>query len=192
VRTPTQAGRAATYDEVVETVVLPSGDRLVIRPIRRDDGERLRASHARLSPDTRYRRFLAPKPTLTTGDARYLTDLDAHDHLALVVLPAGDPERIVAVARYIRLPADPQAAEFAIVVGDAYQRSGLGSILLSRLAREGLAHGVERFVGSMLAENAGAHRLVQRVTPAPARWRHHGAVDEVEFTLAADPVLLAA
>ncbi len=78
---------------------------VLIRPIRADDGERLSASHARLSPESRYRRFLSAKPELTGADVRYLVEVDGIDHIALVATQPSLPgEPIVAVARCIRVP----------------------------------------------------------------------------------------
>jgi RimJ/RimL family protein N-acetyltransferase len=176
----------------VERVTLRTGEQVLIRPIRPDDGERLRASYHRLSPESKYRRFLAIKPELSSRDTRYFVAVDAHDHVALVACPLDAPEMIVAVARFVRRREDPGAAEFAIVVGDDYQRSGLGGALLRSLAARAREQGIERFVGSILAENVAAHRLVAGVAAAPAQWRHTGTVDEVEFDLGAAPALLAA
>ena len=39
----------------------------MIRPIAADDGPRLRAAYDRLSSESKYRRFLAPKPHLTNS-----------------------------------------------------------------------------------------------------------------------------
>lgn len=71
-----------------------------IREIRADDGERLRASHARLSAESRYRRFLGAKPTRTEA-ARYLVQIDGREHYALVATASigGRHGEIIAVAR---------------------------------------------------------------------------------------------
>ncbi len=142
----------------MECHTLNDGRQVAIRPIGPDDHERLRASHARLSPESRYRRFLATKPELSSADARYLVEVDGSDHLALVAtLPDEPDEPIVAVARYIRLPDDPAAAEYAIVVGDDYQRQGLAGELMTRLAHAAVARGVKRFRATMLADNIAIH-----------------------------------
>ena len=52
----------------MEFVRLRSGREVAIRPIRADDVGRLEAAHARLSPDSRYGRFLAAKPRLTSEE----------------------------------------------------------------------------------------------------------------------------
>ncbi len=168
---------------------LPDGTQVKIRPIRADDGQRLRDSHVRLSEESRYRRFLAAKPELTEADARYLVEVDACDHYALVATLVGglgdDPEPIVAVARYIRLPGDPQTAEFAIVVGDRLQGQGLATELLARLARAAAVRGVRRFTATMLSDNVAIRRLLARIGVGPPSMRHFGSITEIDVELRA-------
>ena len=83
------------------------------------------------------RRFLTPKSSFSRAELRYLTEVDGRDHVALVVeYPAEPVRRLIAVARFIRLHDDPEAADVAIVVADDWQRRGLGSLLSELLARE--------------------------------------------------------
>lgn len=166
----------------MEIVTLPSGRRVEIRPIEAADGPRLQAAYERLSPQTKYRRFLAVKPRLTGADVTYLTGADGTDHVALVATLADDPGRIIAVARFVRVAEDPSAAELAIVVGDPYQGEGLGTELLARLASAALASGIGRLKATMLADNVPVHRLLRH---GVARERHLGPIDEVEVELAA-------
>jgi RimJ/RimL family protein N-acetyltransferase len=165
----------------------PHRDRpIVIRPIDGTDGERLRDSHERLSPESRYRRFLAVKPHLTSADVRYLVDIDGRDHVALVAtLPEGDDQPIVAVARFIRIPGEPEVAEVAIVVNDALQGRGVGTELLARLAEEAVARGVSRFRATMLADNVAVHRLFESLAAGPVDRRRLGEISELEFPLPA-------
>jgi RimJ/RimL family protein N-acetyltransferase len=170
----------------VDLYSLSDGRVVTIRPIQVDDDVRLRAAHARLSDESRYRRFLAATPQLTAADARYLVDVDGCDHFALVATIAeADGEAIVAVARFVRLDEDPRAAEFAIVVGDAYQRSGLGAGLLGRLADAAALRGVDRFHATLLTENVAIQRLIARVAGDDVESRRLGTVSEVEFELPA-------
>jgi GNAT superfamily N-acetyltransferase len=126
---------------------------VLIRPIRRDDGDRLSASHTRLSPESRYRRFLSAKPELTGADVRYLVEVDGIDHIALVATQPWLPdEPIVAVARCIRIPDSPDSGEMAIVVADALQGQGVGTQLVGRLAELAVAQGITRFRAVMLSE----------------------------------------
>ena len=157
---------------------------ILIRPIHAGDRERLRDSHERLSPESRYRRFLAVKPHLTAADVRYLVDIDGRDHVALVAtLPESAEEPIVGVARFIRIPEEPEVAEVAIVVNDALHGRGVGTELLARLAEEAVARGVLRFRATMLADNVVIHRLFESLSAGPADRRRLGEISEMEFPL---------
>ena len=157
---------------------------VLIRPIRADDGERLRDSHARLSPESRYRRFLAAKPHLSSSDTRYLVEVDGCDHVALVAtLPDVADEPIVAVARYIRLPESREVAEVAIVVNDDFQGQGMGAELVRRLAQAAVARGVRRFRATMLADNIGIQRLLAGLADGPIERGRLGGLTEMEFAL---------
>ncbi len=168
-----------------ERVTLKSGRTVLIRPIASDDGPRLRAAYDRLSPESKYRRFLAPKPHLSTSETRYLVQIDGRDHVALVATSVDEPDYILAVARYVRLDEDPEQAEFAIVVGDPYQQDGLGTALMERLRTAAAANGITSFKATMLAENLPAHHLVRAFAGVPAAERHLGTVDEFEVDLSA-------
>jgi RimJ/RimL family protein N-acetyltransferase len=168
----------------MDLVSLPSGRTVAIRQIRPDDLNRLRAAHDRLSDESKYSRFLAAKPHLSPADARYLVEIDGWNHHALVATSVQDPEQILAVARFIRSREDPRVAEFAIVVGDAFQREGLASVLLERLADVALAQGIERFTGILLATNTAVYRLAERLAGRLPRARHLDGVAEIEFELA--------
>jgi hypothetical protein len=53
-----------------------------------------------------------------------LTDIDHHNHEALVAVPAGKSGIIVGVARFIRDPAHPDTAEVAVAVADSAAGTG--------------------------------------------------------------------
>jgi RimJ/RimL family protein N-acetyltransferase len=155
-----------------------------IREIRHDDHDRLRDSHERLSPESRYRRFLAAKPQLTSADARYLVEIDGCDHFALVAtLPEAEGQPIVGVARFVRLPEDREIAEVAIVVNDAYQRRGMGAELVSRLAEAAVARGVRRFRATMLSDNLAIHRVLENLAAGPIERRRLGGLSEMDLPL---------
>jgi RimJ/RimL family protein N-acetyltransferase len=138
-----------------------------------------------LSPESRYQRFLAPKPALTDSEVRYLVDVDGIDHFALVVMTASSPEWIIAVARFVRASDDLEAAEFAIVVGDPYHGEGLGTELLERLADAAIERRIRRFRATAFADNIAIHKLVRRLAGRLAEERHFGPVDQIEVDLGA-------
>jgi RimJ/RimL family protein N-acetyltransferase len=143
--------------------VLSDGTRVTIRPIEASDKQELQDGLHRLSEQTVQRRFLVPKVRFTKAELRYLTEVDGHDHVALVAESDRWPGMIVAVARYVRLNDDPDTAETAIVVSDVLQGLGLGTLLAERLAGIAVLHDVRRFSAEMLGDNVAAHRLMDRL-----------------------------
>jgi protein lysine acetyltransferase len=142
---------------------LADGTEMEIRHIRADDKRLLAAGFALLSDESRQRRFLTAKPRLSTGELRYLTEIDGRDHVALVAVERERPTHIAAVARFVRDHERPDTAEFAIVVGDAYQRHGLGTKLAELLVEEAKVRGIRRFTALMLSENEAAQRLTNSI-----------------------------
>lgn len=173
---------------------LKDGTPIEIRPIAVDDGKRLRTAHSRLSPEARYRRFLGAKPELTEADARYLVDIDGRDHFALVATTTVHGERgaIIAVARFVRIADDPTAAEFAIVVGDRFQRQGLATALIERLAAAARQRGITRFRATTLSENVAVFRLLEALAQGELHVLPAGEVSELEVELGSGVVARAA
>ena len=134
-----------------------------IRSIRPEDKDLLAAGLASLSAETRYKRFLAPKPRLTGRELRYLTEVDFLDHHAVLAVTWEHPERLVGVGRWVRCTDDPRAAEVAVVVGDGAQGQGAGRAIGMALADAAAGRGIERFVAEILPSNAPAHRLLQSI-----------------------------
>jgi RimJ/RimL family protein N-acetyltransferase len=133
------------------------------REIRASDKERLLYGLQHLSPDSVHKRFLGPKPSLSAAELRYLTEVDGDDHYAIVAVPAGEEERIVAVARYVRLEPGGLDAEAAITVCDELQGKGLGSLLARLISDAARERGVERLTASIASDNRAALRLMQRI-----------------------------
>ena len=142
-------------------VRLKDGTRAVIRPIRPEDRLRLERSRDRFSDESMRRRFLGPKPRLTTSELRYLTEVDGENHYAVVAVPIDDLDAIIGVARFVRLHTDPATAEAAIIVADEAQGKGLGKRLAHELADAARDRGIRRFEASMLSDNKAALALMQ-------------------------------
>jgi GNAT superfamily N-acetyltransferase len=151
----------------VTDIGLRDGRRVSVRPLREDDGERLRRLFFRLSPLSVYRRFMSPLPAPREEGLRRLLDVDHSEREALAAL---DGDEIVAVARYARRPGSG-AAEIAVVVADDWQRDGLAHLLLERLSGLARARGIELFRATVLGDNAPAMHMIRSFFPTTrARW----------------------
>jgi len=150
---------------VPHRITLRSGHRVLVRAVRPDDGPGLAEAYDQLSETSRYRRFFTGKPHLSEQSLAYFTDVDHRDHEALVAVVPGSGQ-LVGVARYIRIPGQPDQAEVAITVLDSWQRRGLGTILLRELAQRAAEAGIRYFVAEILAENRPMVTLAQRLGDA--------------------------
>jgi GNAT superfamily N-acetyltransferase len=164
---------------------LPDGSPLIVRPIRPDDKPLLTGGLARLSLASRQQRFLGPKPRFTLNELRYLTEIDGIDHVAYVALRGDAPKELVAVARLVRLREDPETAEIAVVVGDCWQRRGVGTLLGDVLATAARDRGIRWLTATMASDNTAAHRLFDHVSTQLRRRRSGGGVDELWADIAA-------
>jgi acyl-CoA synthetase (NDP forming)/GNAT superfamily N-acetyltransferase len=135
-------------------VVLTDGATVHVRPIAPVDGPAIQALHSRLSDETIYYRFFSPLPHLSDALLDRLVHVDYDRRFALI---AELGNYIVAVARYERLPPQPDHpadAEVAFLVEDSHQGRGLGTILLEHMAAVAKEAGVQRFVAETLPDNA--------------------------------------
>jgi len=133
-------------------IKLRDGSRIRIRQGHRSDRELLLQGFQRLSPESRYRRFLMAMPQLSEEMLRYLTELDHHDHEAMIALDERTGEGI-GVARYVRNRQRPDTAEVAVTVIDDWQGRGVGTLLLEVICGRAREEGIRTFTAVLLATN---------------------------------------
>jgi acetyltransferase len=81
------------------------------------------------------------------------TQIDYDRHIALVALPESEPaEKMLGVARAI-IGRNLKEAEFSVVVSDPWQGKGIGATLLKRCITIAKERGIEKVMGTVLAEN---------------------------------------
>lgn len=140
--------------ELEETVPLPDGGALLIRPVRPEDEPVFVAGFARLSPEEIRLRFMHTVKELTHADLARLTQIDYDREMALGVLrqrPGQTPEGC-GVARLVGDPGG-ERAEFAIILTRDAVGMGLSSLLLRRLMSYARDQGIRELFGEILADN---------------------------------------
>jgi RimJ/RimL family protein N-acetyltransferase len=158
--TPSSAGVLA------HRVRLCDGTAIDVRPIRLDDGERLRCFHARLSSTTILLRYFHIMPILSDDLVASFTHVDFVDRMAVVATIGADDataaaqQEIVGLVNYARIAAD--TAEVAFVVADAWQGKGVATMLLYDLAAYAHACGFRHLLAITLRRNLRMLNLLRR------------------------------
>ena len=159
-------------------MLLRDGTTLRLRAPTPADSEPLVEFFDGLSEQSAYYRFHG-FPTVSEQLVAPFLQPDWHEQGHLLGELGG---RVIALASYVRL-RDPTAAECAFVVADDFQRRGLGTRLLERLAERAAVVGIERFVAQVLPENSQMLGVFQAVGFETTR-RLEGGTVEVEFRIA--------
>jgi acetyltransferase len=157
----------ARYEQVWP---LRGGGEYTVRPIHPDDAQMLQDLVHRLSPESRYFRFVSSIEELPPTMLARFTLIDYDREMALVAVhkqrQAGEDgqitetERIIGVSRYITNP-DQTSCEFALVVADDYAGKGLGSRLMESIMDVARDKGLNEIVGLVLANNAAMLKLMR-------------------------------
>jgi protein lysine acetyltransferase len=149
-------------------VDLGDGTTVAVRPLLPADRSALESGLGRLSPESLRRRFFSGgQPSRRVID--YLVDINYLDHFAWVALRGDAAVEGVASARYIRDGANPQRAEIAFGVIDAYQGRGIGTVLLGALGAAARTAGLRRFEAQVLDENVAMRAVLDK---AGVQWRY--------------------
>jgi GNAT superfamily N-acetyltransferase len=166
--------------ELVGSITLPDHRVLRVRPLRTCEQAPVRELYRRLSPRTRYLRFFSPMPELPDSILRLLTCVDYRRGLALVgeMETAGGGVEPVALGSFAAL--DDRRVEVALVVGDDWQRQGIGVAIAARVMRAARARGFDRFVAHTLWENRVIRKVLGHVGDVVSSTTRHG-VSEITF-----------
>jgi acetyltransferase len=139
----------------------PTGDRLIVRPIRPEDAAAHAEAFRRIAPaDVRWR-FFSPIRELSPALVARLVQIDYDREMAFIASREATGETLGA-ARLVRDP-DEEEAEFAIIVANDVKGAGLGRFLMERLFEWAKAKGVRRVVGQVLSDNAPMLAFVRRL-----------------------------
>jgi acetyl coenzyme A synthetase (ADP forming)-like protein len=174
--------------EAREDVVLQGGSTLRLRPTLLTDEAALIDFLRGLSSDSLHLRF---QGGVNVDDRLVARFLQSDSESLSLVGELADEEgtmRVIALATFVRL-RDRSRAEVAFVIADDFQRRGIGSRLLERLAAHARVEGIERFVAQVLPENAAMLRVFGGTGFEVTRRFLEGVV-EVEFALSSSPEVL--
>jgi len=158
---------------------LDDGLPVFLRPIRPEDASRLRDGFARMSKLARRRRLPHLDDDVAELDDTLLQRLvhaDQVDHVAWGATNLHRREEPgIGVARYVRLNGEPDAADVAIIIADAYQGRGAGFVLQACLHLRAHACGIRTFYYDVASDDV---RVIHHLKLMGAH--HAGRADNID------------
>lgn len=152
----------AMDDDGTDTPTAKDGLPVRLREIGPDDGPLLEELFRTLSPRSIYNRFLAPIRQLDDHRIHALTHMDPCVEFAVAASREIDGrERLLGVGRCHRVGAEE--AELAIVVGDPWQRLGIGRLVLQRIVRHARSLQIRWFLSTVDPNNLPLLRFAEAV-----------------------------
>ncbi|MBS0655987.1 MAG: GNAT family N-acetyltransferase, partial [Verrucomicrobia bacterium] len=142
---------------------LKNGEAIRLRPICSEDEVAIEAFHKNLSEHSVRQRYFAFKDLNERTAHTRLVHICANDfdhQIALVAEPLNS-QVIMGVGRLTRI-GNGKVADLKILIGDAFQGSGLGTQILTELLRIAKIEGVSEITASILSENGGMLHLLKK------------------------------
>src|SRR4051812_17259407 len=171
----------ANQSILIETDGLPMmrlhGQRLGVRPVTPNDTALLADLINRLSATARWMRYFRPLPSaeLIWREASQVTRREPQLGVALVATAfEGGRMCAIALAELAHDPAEPTAAEVAVLVRDNAQGKGVGTLLLRELIALARQRDVRVLHATLQAENWAARRLLRKLALAYHAEIHNG------------------
>lgn len=149
---------------------LRGGGEYTVRPIHPGDAQMLQDLTKRLSPESRYFRFISSMAELPPGLLSRFTLIDYDREMALCAVIKEEKkgadgelemsERFIAVSRYITNP-DQTSCEFSLVVDDSFAGQGLGTRMMHSIMDVAREKGLKEMVGMVLTSNGAMLKLMR-------------------------------
>lgn len=149
----------------METIKAKNGQEFLIRPIQKEDKQRLIDGLTQMSQESIHHRFLGFKKGFTEKELKHLTEVDGHNHFAIAIGTINKDKSLdgVGIGRYHIDDNDPSVAEVAITIIDGYQGNGLGTIVMKKLISVALTNGITTFEGILESTNDGMLALIKKL-----------------------------
>ena len=146
------------------------GGRYAVRPIHPDDAQMLQDFVRKMSPESRYFRFVSTMRELSVKMLARFTLIDYDREMALVAIYRDrkpdenggfiETERIIGVSRYVTNP-DLTTCEFSLAIADEFNGQGLGSRMMLSIMDVARSKGLAQIEGLVLTNNAPMLKLMR-------------------------------
>ena len=162
----------ATYSALER---LKDGREVQIRALRAEDRQDFLSAVAKTSAKTLYRRFFGAKREFSEKEIAFFLNVDFKNHVALIAcVTEHEQSNIAGAARYVT--TNPGVAEVAFTVVDAYQRLGIGSLLMRHLTELARKANLLNLTADVLSENAPMLKVFEKSRLPLSKSREGGLV----------------
>jgi GNAT superfamily N-acetyltransferase len=168
--------------DIAETYTARDDRQLRFRAIRPSDEEGMRHLFYRFSEKAVYYRYFQTVRSMPHAKMQAYVNVDWNQVMSIVGLVGEEGKgRIIAEARYIKIPGNP-FAEVVFVVDENYQHLGVATFLYRMLIRLAKERGVRGFVAEVLYSNIGGIMKVFKKGDLPVKAHLEGGVYHLEIT----------
>jgi len=148
--------------DLVATLATKGDFEIRIRAIRPSDEEGMRHLFYRFSDEAVYSRYFHSVSSMPHAKMQEYVNVDWNQVMAIVGLVGEEGKgRIVAEARYIKIPGRP-LAEVVFVVDEKYQKLGIATMMYEMLVRLAKERGIRGFVADVLFSNVGMMKVFKK------------------------------
>jgi acyl-CoA hydrolase/predicted GNAT family acetyltransferase len=155
-------------DRLINTHEFKDGLKVLFRPIKPSDEERMRDLFYRFSDQAVYSRYFTSIKTMPHKKMQEYVNVNYRWVMSIVgVVEVEETEKIVAEARYARTKQE-SFADVAFVVDEEYQGKGIASYLFELLIRAAREEGIKGFTADVLATNKSMLKVFEK-SPFPVQ-----------------------
>ena len=167
--------------DIAEAYTIKDGLEIRFRAIRPSDEEGMRHLFYRFSEKTVYYRYFQTVRSMPHAKMQEYVNVDWNQVMSIVGLVGEEGKgRIIAEARYIKIPGNP-LAEVVFVVDEKYQRLGVATFLYRMLIRAARDRGIRGFVAEVLYSNIGGIMKVFKKGNLPVKMHLENGVYHLEI-----------
>jgi len=172
--------------DIAATRATRGGFDIRLRAIRPSDEEGMRHLFYRFSDEAVYSRYFHSVSSMPHAKMQEYVNVDWNQVMSVVGLIGEEGKgRIIAEARYIKIPGSP-LAEVVFIVDEKYQQFGIATMMYEMLVRLAKERGVKGFVAEVLFANIGMMKVFKK-GQLPVKARLESGVYHLEIALNATP-----
>jgi GNAT superfamily N-acetyltransferase len=147
---------------IAATYLIKDDIQIRFRAIRPSDEEGMRHLFYRFSDESVYYRYFHSVSSMPHAKMQEYVNVDWNQIMSIVGLIGEEGKgRIIAEARYIKIPSSP-FAEVVFVVDEKYQQFGIASFLYKMLIRFAQEKGIKGFMAEVLFSNIGMMKVFRK------------------------------